>query len=100
MTFAPETNVNIRQFPVRLQPEGVISIPSAVREKLHLTEGDMLALVQVGDVFLLANKTPQVTKFADKMVSIMEAEGVSLQDLLEGLEMERQIIWEEQQKNG
>lgn len=42
MTFAPETDVNIRQFPVRVQPEGVISIPSAVREKLNLTEGEIL----------------------------------------------------------
>ena len=100
MTFAPETHVNTRQFPVRVQAEGVISIPPAVREQLNLTEGEILTLVQVGNVFLLANKTPQVTQFADKMVSIMEAEGVSLEELLEGLETERQLIWEEQQQNG
>ena len=100
MTFAPETHVNTRQFLVRVQAEGVISIPPAVREKLNLTEGEILTLVQVGNVFLLANKTPQVTQFADKMVSIMEAEGVSLEELLEGLETERQLIWEEQQQNG
>ncbi len=100
MTFAPETDVYIQQYPVRVQAEGIISIPPAVREKLNLTEGEILTLVQVGNVFLLANKIPQVTQFADKMVSMMEAEGVSLEELLEGLEVERQLIWEEQQKNG
>jgi len=100
MTFAPETDVYIQQYPVPVQAEGVISIPPAVREKLNLTEGEILTLVQVGNVFLLANKIPQVTQFADKMVSMMEAEGVSLEELLEGLEIERQLIWEEKQKNG
>lgn len=100
MTLAPENDINLREFPLRLQAEGAISIPPAVREKLNLTEGDLLTLLQVGDVFLLANKTPQVPQLADKIVSIMEAEGVSLTELLDGLAMERQNIWEEREKNG
>ena len=42
---------------------------------------------------------PQVPQLADKIVALMEEEGVALSDLLEGIETERQAIWQEQQQD-
>lgn len=92
-------NVEMRVFPIRLQAGGQIAVPQVLQEKLNLTEGDMLTLLEVGEVLLLATKPPQVPQLADRILAIMESEGVSLSDLLLGLETERENISQEQQSN-
>jgi AbrB family looped-hinge helix DNA binding protein len=82
---------------VRLRERGQVTIPRPVREALDLADGDMLTLVQVGDVIVLSSKQPQVPMLADKFVGIMEDEGVSLAELLIGLKEEREALWHERQ---
>ena len=84
--------------PVRLRNRGQITIPQAMRDSLNIVEGDALMMVQVGQVLLLARKRPQVPRLADKIAAMMEAEGVSLADLLAGLAKERETIWRERQR--
>lgn len=91
------TNVDLIAFPIRLEKEGQITVPQTVQERLNLTEGDMLTLMQIGDVVLLTPKQPQVPQLADRITALREDEGVSLTDLLEGIETEREAIWNEQQ---
>ncbi|MBW4547849.1 MAG: hypothetical protein KME25_25890 [Symplocastrum torsivum CPER-KK1] len=80
----------------------------AVQEYLNVTEGQMLTLLKIGvteaeggcvPLVLLTPKQPQVPQLADKIVALMEEEGVGLSDLLEGIETERQAIWQEQQQD-
>ncbi|WP_290883033.1 AbrB/MazE/SpoVT family DNA-binding domain-containing protein [Fischerella sp.] len=100
MTSTSEnTNVEMRAFPIRLQKEGQIIIPQAVQDYLSLTEGDTLILLQIGDLVLLTPKQPQVPQLADKIATLMENVGLDLSDLLEGLEIEREAIWQERQQN-
>jgi hypothetical protein len=48
----------------------------------------------------LANlKKPQVPQLADKILALRLDAGLSIEDLLEGLEQEREAIWLQQQKN-
>ncbi len=63
-----------------------------------MTEGDMLTPVQVGDLVLFTAKHPQVPQLGDKIIAIMENEGVNLNDLLVGVEAEREAIWRSQQQ--
>ena len=100
MTFIlPDTNVDLKTFPVRLRDRGQITVPQTVRETLQVAEGDILTLLQVGDLVLLAPKQPQVPQLADKIAALMEADNVTLADLLLGLEEEREAIWQERQQD-
>ena len=81
--------------PVRLRKRGQITIPQAVRDNLGVSEGDILTLLQMGDVVMLTRKQPRVPRLADKIAGLMEEEGISLADLLQGLKEEREAIWRE-----
>jgi len=98
-TASPDTNINVKTFPIRLRDRGQITVPQAVRESLAVADGDVLTLLQVGDVVLLTPKQPQVPQLADKIVAIMEKEEVSLADLLLGLAEEREAIQRERQQD-
>lgn len=84
------TNIEMRIFPIRLQEQGQITVPQVVQDNLNVTEGDMLTMLQVGDLVLLTPRQPQVPQLADKIIAIMEDEGVSLTDLVAGVEAERE----------
>ncbi|MCL1464414.1 AbrB/MazE/SpoVT family DNA-binding domain-containing protein [Argonema galeatum] len=91
MTYSLQnTNIEMRIFPIRLQEQGQITVPQVVQDNLNLTEGDMLTMLQVGDLVLLTPRQPQVPQLADKIIAIMEDEGVSLTDLVAGVEAERE----------
>lgn len=88
----------LQTFAVRLRPRGQITIPQAVREQMAVDEGDVLTLVDAGDLVFLSRTRPQVPKLADRIAILMDEAGVSLADLLAGLEEERQAIWNERHR--
>jgi hypothetical protein len=49
---------------------------------------------------VFATQTATSFQLADKIVTLMEREKISLADLLMGLEEERKAIWQERQANG
>jgi bifunctional DNA-binding transcriptional regulator/antitoxin component of YhaV-PrlF toxin-antitoxin module len=92
-----ETDVEIQQFPILLGQGGEITIPQLLQDALKVDRGDMLVLLQIGNLIVLAPKQPQVPQLIDRIVTIMENENVDLTDLLAGLEAEREAIWREKQ---
>ncbi|HBW57952.1 MAG TPA: AbrB family transcriptional regulator [Oscillatoriales bacterium UBA8482] len=87
----------MQQFPIILGQGGEITIPQLLQDSLNVNQGDMLVLLQIGNLILLAPKQPQVPQLIDQIVSIMENQNVDLTDLLAGLETEREAIWLEKQ---
>ncbi len=86
-------------YAARVQPHGQVTIPQPVRESLSLNQGDILTIMQIGDTLLLTPKVLRTPALAEQFTKIMEEEGVSLDDLLEGLAEEREIIYQERQAN-
>lgn len=82
-------------YDVRLRQRGQITVPREVRDRLKVNEGDTLTLIQVGSTLILTPKRPVVPLLADRIVELMEQEGVTLADLLLGLEEERAAIYQE-----
>jgi len=80
-------------YTIRLRDRGQITIPQTVRENLAVRSGDLLTLVQIGDAYFLTKKELQLPKLAKEFSTIMAEEGVTLADLLEGLEEEREAIY-------
>ncbi len=90
---------DIQSNPVRLRKRWQITIPQAFRDNLGVREGDILTLLQMGDVVMLTPRQPQVPRLADKIAELMEEESVSLADLLQGLKEERETILRERMEN-
>ena len=84
-------------YAVRLRERGQITIPQPVRTALAARDGDILFLVQMGDVVMLTPRQPRVPELSQDFATIMQQEGVTLADLLDGLREEREYIWHERQ---
>lgn len=87
----------VRQTTVRLRERGQITIPQAVRDKWAAEghEPDVLNLVEIGDALFISPKKLLVPELSKQFSALMDEEGVSLADLLEGLAEERQAIHQE-----
>ncbi len=82
-------------YTVQIRERGQLTLPRKVRTQLSLDSGDALTLVQIDDILLLSPKQPALPKLAEEFSSLMNESGVTLADLLQGLEKERELIWHE-----
>ena len=73
----------------RVYSKGQITIPAKIRKRLNIDEGTVLSFLQIGEVILLSPRRLAVPGAQTEMAWIMEEEGVTLQELLRGLEEER-----------
>ena len=62
-----------------------MTIPSSIRESLHLSKDTILSVVKIGDGILLTPKPSMVDSFAAKFSKAAEEKGISLEDLLKDL---------------
>ena len=80
-------------YVIRLRKRGQLTLPEAVRRSLAVEAGDMLILVQVDDVLFLSRRETAVSDLSQQFSAMMQEAGVSLAELLNGLEEERELIW-------
>lgn len=69
----------------RMREKGQVTIPSDIRESLHLSKNAVLSVTKVGDGILL---TPKVSAFESASAKFLEAareKGITLEDLLKDL---------------
>jgi AbrB family looped-hinge helix DNA binding protein len=79
---------------VQVRRKGAITLPVELRRQYDLKEGDVLALFDLGDgSFLLTPQVSQVDILADQMARLMAEEGVTLEDMLEALDQEREAYY-------
>lgn len=87
-----------KAYVTRLRPRGQLTIPQPVRDALSLAQGDIINLIQVGDLILLMPRQPRTPALAEQFIALMEEEGVTLAELLAGLAEEREALWRERQE--
>ncbi|EAZ92279.1 AbrB/MazE/SpoVT family DNA-binding domain-containing protein [Crocosphaera chwakensis] len=85
----------MKSFPVRLDQDGTIIVPKVIQDALNLHKGDYLNFLEIEGLIILTSKNPKVPQLIEKITTIREEEDVSLEELLEGLEHERKIIYKE-----
>jgi hypothetical protein len=98
MTLTESANTSMKIFSLEVQTEGKISIPQDVLNTLQTHAGQTLTLLQIGEFAVIVPRIPQVTTLTESFVSLMNSSNVTVDELLEGLQEERQAIWQEQQK--
>ena len=80
----------MQTYTVRLRERGQLTIPQAARDRLAVKEGDTLTLIEYDGLLLLGTKPPLIPQLSAEFSRQMDEAGVSLADLLAGLEEERQ----------
>ena len=81
---------------VQIRRKGVITLPIELRRQYNLDEGDVFTLVDLGGgSFLLTPRVSQVARLGDQVAWLMEEESVTLEEMLEALDQEREIYYQE-----
>ena len=81
---------------IQIRRKGVITLPVDVRREYSLNEGDVLTLVDLGDgSLLLTPGISQVVRSGDRVARVMEKGGVTVEDLLEVVDEEREAYYKE-----
>jgi bifunctional DNA-binding transcriptional regulator/antitoxin component of YhaV-PrlF toxin-antitoxin module len=81
---------------IQVRKKGSITLPIDLRTKYGVDEGDIFTLIDMGDgSFLLTPRISQVNRLGDRVAEILRAEDVSLDDLLNTLDDERERYYQE-----
>lgn len=81
---------------IQVRKKGTFTLPMDLRAKYGVDEGDVFTLIDMGDgSFLLTPRISQVNRLGDRVAEMLSAEGVSLDDLLNTLDDERERYYQE-----
>ncbi len=78
-----------------LRNRGTLTLPVELRKKYRLEEGEPLTLLDLEGIFILAPKVPLVPKLVGEIQRLRQAAGLSVEDLLEGLDEQRRRLYRE-----
>ena len=70
---------------VQMRKKGSLTIPKELRSKYRLEEGDPLTLIDMGEGVFLSPKQSLLPKLVAQIEELREAQGLSLEELLDGL---------------
>ncbi|MCJ7699993.1 MAG: AbrB/MazE/SpoVT family DNA-binding domain-containing protein [Anaerolineales bacterium] len=80
---------------VQVRKRGVLTLPSDLREKYSIREGDTFRLVDMDGIFVLTPMIPMVPELAREIERLRQESGLSTEDLLHGLREERERYHQE-----
>jgi AbrB family looped-hinge helix DNA binding protein len=81
---------------VQVRREGDLTLPEEIRTKYNIGEGDLLTLIDLGDgSFILTPFKSKVDRLSNLFAEEMTKAEVSLDDLLEALDEERQQYYQQ-----
>jgi antitoxin component of MazEF toxin-antitoxin module len=72
-----------------------IEIPPLLAKRLGIAKGSQVYVYQLGETLSVRPKLSKLLEACEEFEAAMLEEGVSLDDLLKGLEKEREVIAEE-----
>lgn len=72
-----------------------MTIPSELREKYDIREGDTFQLVDMDGIFVLTPMVPMVPELAREIERFRLESGVSTEELMQGLRGERERYYQE-----
>jgi AbrB family looped-hinge helix DNA binding protein len=78
-----------------IKSRGQVTIPKKIRVTSHLEEGQVVSIIPVGDSVIITPKRLELDEARREVKKILKASGLSLEDLLAGLEEERGKLYRE-----
>jgi AbrB family looped-hinge helix DNA binding protein len=80
-----------RPVAVRVRKRGQFTIPAEIRHQMGIEEGDVFSLIRLGDTLVATRKKLVAPEVAAAIEGLMREQGVTLGDLLDGLEKQREV---------
>jgi AbrB family looped-hinge helix DNA binding protein len=80
---------------VRIGKRGIVTLPAQLRKRYGLEAGDMLTVLDLGGVFVLSPEVSIVSKLAREIEQLREEAGLSLEELVDGLDEQRRRLYQE-----
>lgn len=74
---------------IQMRQRGVITLPAELRRRYELADGDTFTIVDLDGAFFLVPRVSVVPKLATEIERLRQEAGLSVEDLLEGLEEQR-----------
>lgn len=84
--------------PLVVRDDNSIAIPPEIGKRLGITPGSRIYVYQLGETLSLRLKPSELLEACEEFEAVMEEEGVTLDDLLTGLEDERAAAAQERRK--
>ena len=78
-----------------IRQRGRITIPKSIRATSHLEEGQTVTIFPLGDSIIIAPKRLELDEARRQMKKILKSSGVTVEELLEGLDEDRSALFEE-----
>lgn len=78
-----------------IKARGQLTIPKKLRDASHLEEGHLVSIIPVGDSLVITPKRLALDEARREIRKVLKASGASLDDLLKGLEEEREVLFKE-----
>ena len=78
-----------------IRERGQLTIPKKIREMSHLEEGQVVSIVPVGDTIIISPKRLVLGEARSQIKKIVKATGLSVDEVLGGLDEERQTLFGE-----
>jgi AbrB family looped-hinge helix DNA binding protein len=86
---------DVKPYKAEIRARGQLTIPKRVREKGGLYEGEAVSIIPVGDSILVTPRKLELDEARRELRKIMRECGVTLDELLAGLDEERASLFEE-----
>ena len=80
---------------LQVRQRGILTLPAKLRSRYQLDAGDQLTVVDLDGFILLVPKVSLLPKLVAEIEQLREEAGLSIDDLLEGLDEQRRRAYEE-----
>jgi len=80
---------------IQIRQRGVIILPAKLRQRHNLEPGDTLTLIDLDGTFFVAPKVSLMPRLAAEIERLRQEAGLSMEDLLEGLDEQRRRYYQE-----
>jgi AbrB family looped-hinge helix DNA binding protein len=81
---------------IQVRKRGVVTLPSELRERYAIKEGDTFRIVDLDGIFVLTPMVPLVPELAREIEQYRIEAGLSTEDVLRGLREQREKYQREQ----
>lgn len=78
-----------------IKSRGQLTIPKKIRDASHLEKGQQVSIIPIGDSIIITPKRLALDEARKEMKRILRESGYSLDQILEGLQEEREALYEE-----
>ena len=84
-----------RPITAEIKSRGQLTIPKKIRGMSRFEEGQVVSIIPVGDSVIITPRKLELDEARREIKKILKASGLSPEDLLTGLNEERETLYEE-----